>query len=348
VPNQGGPRLSHPQVVTVTFAGDSRAPIFESFARWIVGSKWLTAVGHDYGISAGAVAGVAHRPETPPGTLTSAAIEAYLAAGVADGSIPRPAAPYTLADALYIAYYPSTTAITTTFVDGIIKQSRTDYLAYHGEVHASGLNFSYAVAPDCGVAATGLTAIETIELGASHEFIEAATDAFPITKPAYQLRADPTSAWYSAFQFEVEVGDLCEVPTRFIREAGFVAQRIWSNSAALVGDPCVPVEPTEPYFGVSATPDKEEKVAPGATVDYTVQAWSTGTVPDFQVVATQAFGIIPVGLSVTPHMLNNGGTALLQVVIPASSTSGQSAAIALTAQTSLQTSAAWVVNVAIP
>ena len=34
---------------------------------------------------------------------------------------------------------------------------------------------------------------QEIEMAASHELIEAATDAFPITHPAYQLVADPTS-----------------------------------------------------------------------------------------------------------------------------------------------------------
>jgi len=348
VPNQGGPRLTHPQLVTVTFAGDPRVPTLEPFAQWIVGSKWLTAVGADYGIRAGAVAGVAHRPETAPTAVTSADIETYLANGVTDGSIPSPAAPFTLADALYIVYYPFTTAITATFVDGIIKHSCTDFLGYHGEVHAAGLSFSYAALPDCSVSVPGLTALQTIEMVASHEFIEAATDAFPITKPAYQLEPDPTSAWFSAFQFEVEVGDLCEVPTRFVQEAGFVAQRIWSNAAALEGDPCVPNDSTGPYFGVTATPNAEEHVAAGGSVDYDVLGWSTGPVPDWQVSATQAFGTVNVGLTLSLPTLNNGGATKLHVTVPADAGSDGTAAIALTAQHGAEVSAAWVVSVGVP
>ena len=215
----------------MTFANDPRAATFEAFAQWIVGSSWLGTVGPEYGVGAGTVAGVAHRPETPPVTQTSADIEAYLANGIMDGSIPQPALPATLADALYIIYYPTTTTITATFVDGITKVSCSDFGGYHGEVHQGGLNFAYAAIPDCSGAVTGLTANETVEMIVSHEVIEAATDTFPITAPAWQLLPDPTDAWYSAFEFEVEVGDLCEAPSRYIREAGFVAQRIWSNVA---------------------------------------------------------------------------------------------------------------------
>src|SRR4051794_13818477 len=84
VPDQGGPRLAHPQLITVTFANDPRAATFEAFAQWIVTSHWLGAVGTEYGVGPGGVAGVAHRPETPPPTLTSADIESYLASGITD------------------------------------------------------------------------------------------------------------------------------------------------------------------------------------------------------------------------------------------------------------------------
>ena len=188
VPDLGGPRLAHPQLITVTFANDPRAAAFEAYAQWLVGSSWLTTVGADYGVGAGNVAGVAHRPETPLATMTSADIETYLADGITDGSIPRPAAPATLADALYIVYYPSTTSITTTFVNGIMKSSCVDFGGYHGEVHHAGLDFAYSAIPDCGGNLQGLTADETTEMIVSHEVIEAATDAAPISAPAWQLR----------------------------------------------------------------------------------------------------------------------------------------------------------------
>jgi hypothetical protein len=322
LPDLGGPRLAQPQLITVTFATDTRVATLESFAQWIVGSSWITTVGAEYGVAHGAVAGVAHRIDTPLATMTSGDIEAYLAAGVMDGSIPQPAAPATLADALYIIYYPSTTAITATFVNGIMKRSCSDFGGYHGEVHQGALNFAYAVIPDCGGRVLGLTVDETTELIASHEVIEAAT-----TAPAWQLRPDPTDAWYSTFEFEVEVGDLCEAPSRFTREAGFVAQRSWSNAAAAAGgEPCLPIDPALPAFGVTASPAGARHVAPGGSVDFTLTGWSTGTTADWRLAPQLAGnpGIITTRtkISLSAPMINNGGTVTAHVTIPPAVASG--------------------------
>lgn len=336
LPDQGGPRLASPQLITVTFASDARAPMLEAFATWIVGSSWLTSVGAEYGISHGAIAGVAHRPETPPAMLTSAEIEAYLAAGVTDGSIPKPAAPHTLADALYIVYYPATTAITTTFVNGIVKRSCVDFGGYHGEVHSGGLDFAYAAIPTCAGAVQGLTALETVEMIVSHEVIEAATDARPISAPAFQVRPDPADPWATTFEFEVEDGDLCEAPSRFVREAGFVAQRSWSNAAAAAGgEPCVPVDPALPAFGVTAAPTGVPRAAPGTTTDFTLTGWSTGPVADWKLTA-QIFGgggnlATRPRVTFSTPMVNNGGTAIAHVVLPAGAVSGVTWGIVLIA-----------------
>ncbi|MEP7124763.1 MAG: hypothetical protein ABJE95_27795 [Byssovorax sp.] len=348
VPNRGGAILPHAQVVTVTFANDARAPTFESFAKWIVGSKWLTTVGAEYGIGAGAVAGVAHRPETPPAKLTSDDIETYLANGVADKSIPSPAAPATLADALYLVYYPATTAITTTFVNGIIKHSCTDFVAYHGEVHHAGLDFSYAVVPDCAAVLPSLSALESFEVFASHEFIEAVTDALPITKPAWQLVPDPESAWFTSFQFEVETGDLCEYQNSYAHEAGFAAQRSWSNLAAAAGgDPCLPVEPPVPYFNTTATPDAVVHAKPGTTVDYTLKGWSTAPVSSWSLGLSKS-GTLSVTTKFSGTKLNNGQTATLHVTIPADAVAGTSATLVLSSQHTNADANFWFMNIAVP
>ena len=334
VPDLGGPRLAHPQLITVTFANDPRAAAFEAYAQWLVGSSWLTTVGADYGVGAGNVAGVAHRPETPLATLTSADIETYLADGITDGSIPRPAAPATLADALYIVYYPSTTSITTTFVNGIMKSSCVDFGGYHGEVHHAGLDFAYSAIPDCGGNLQGLTADETTEMIVSHEVIEAATDAAPISAPAWQLRPGQADPWFRVFEFEVEVGDLCEAPSRYTREAGHVAQRSWSNSAAAAGgEPCVPIDPALPAFGVTVTPAGTQQIARGASLDFTLTGWATGEVPDWRMTTqiptnTGTFSTLTkVGFG-TP-MINNGRTTTVTVTIPAGAAAGSHASIFL-------------------
>ncbi len=343
LPDLGGPRLAHPQIVTVTFANDPRAATFEAFASWIVTSDWLAAVGAEYGVGPGAVAGVAHRPETPMPMITSAEIEAYLAAGVMDGSIPRPA---NLADALYIVYYPSTTQITTTFVNGIVKKSCSSFGGYHGEVHANGQNFAYSAIPDCGGSITGLTAIETIEMIVSHEVIEASTDAAPISAPAYQLRPDPTDAWYTAFEFEVEDGDLCEAPERFVREATFVAQRSWSNAAAAAGkEPCVPADPTSPAFGATVSPIGTQHAAAGATVDFAVTGWSSGPVADWRL-TTQARSLL-IHVKLDKASLNNGDTTMLHVTVPANAVSGSTVPIFLIASHTAVDATMWPIAIVV-
>jgi hypothetical protein len=347
VPDQGGPTLQHPQLVSVTFAGDSRVATLEGFAQWIVTSQWLAAAGTEYGIGQGAVAGVAHRTDTPPTTITSGEIEAYLAAGVADGSIPRPSS---LSDALYIIYYPATTSITATFVNGIMKQSCIDFGGYHGEVHQMGLDFAYAAIPDCAGAAPGLTADETTELVVSHEVIEAATDAMPISAPAWQLRADPSDAWYTAFQFEVEVGDLCEDPTLYVREAGYVAQRIYSNGAAAAGEPCVPGAPT-PAFGATAMPLGVQTIARGSSMDFTLTGWSSGPVDDWKV-ASVAW-LDPGTATSRPHLtlsaatVNNGGTVTAHVAVPSSAGAGETAAFLVESSHSDADASIWPIAIVV-
>jgi hypothetical protein len=92
----------------------------------------------------------------------------------------------------------------------------------------------------------------------SHELIEAATDPYPATRPAFN-GADPDHIiWNFAVTGPGEVGDMCILESydhqvgRLV--GGFWAQRTWSNNAANAGlDPCVPAIPNEVYFG--ATPD---------------------------------------------------------------------------------------------
>jgi hypothetical protein len=336
VPDQGGPRLAHPALVSVTFANDARAPMLEAFASWIATSGWLTAVGAEYGVGPGTAAGVAHRPETPPAAITSGDVEAYLAAGITDGSIPRPA---NLGDALYIVYYPSSTTITTTFVNGIIKTSCVDYEAYHGEAHQSGLDFAYAVIPACGNETMAIT-----QSAMSHELIEAATDAWPITSPAYQLRPDPTDAWFSTFQFEVEVGDLCEAPSRSVVDSGYTLQRSWSNAAAAAGgDPCVPGG-AEPAFGTSG-PATVQVIPAGGSADVSLAGWSSGTVADWQLVFDPWFSdgttFTRARATLGAPTANNGNAPSVHITLPAAAPSGNHTVFLLVSSHSLTDGQMW-------
>ena len=204
-----------------------------------------------------------------------------------------------------------------------------------------GLDFSYAVVPDCG------EAMADLESAVSHEFIEASTDAMPISAPALQLREDATDAWFTTFAFEVEDGDMCEAPDRVVTISGYTVQRTWSNVAAVSGDPCVP-SGASVGFGTSG-PAGVQMIAPGASADVPLVGWSSGPVDDWKLTAQiwSADGTTTTRphLSLDQTMLNNGGTATAHVTVPATATSGQRASFLIISQHTPTDQQMWPISV---
>jgi hypothetical protein len=151
---------------------------------------------------------------------------------------------------------------------------------------------------------------------ASHEILEAATDALPTTNPAYALPSSSSSPWVL---LGGEVGDLCELPTRPYREGGFVAQRIYSNWYARTNalDPCVPADPSRPFYLAQPSPDQIQTVPAGGVVSYAVHAWSTAPLPSWTVIAAPAMGDFTPTFDLTPTIMNNGTIGRLTVTVPA-------------------------------
>ena len=351
VDNQGGRTLPHPAVVTITYEGDVRRAALESFASWIVGSDWLTAVGAEYGIGAGTAAGSAVLPGPAPADISDAEIQQLLANGVVDGSIPTP--PSGLENALFMIYFPAETTVHLDSV-GTCGEPPSEILscvvfdAYHGEAHTRGLDFAYAVMPDCPPARPA-SRLEYTQITASHELIEAATDPFPVTDRAWQTYPSETDPWTFAIGCGIEVADLCTTPLQFVREDGHVAQRSWSNRAAAAGgDPCVPIDPDRPYYGVSASPATVQHVAPGESVEFRLSGWSEVPGRDWVLSATPLNGTLAVTTSLSTMLMNNGGTATLRVTVPADATPGTHAALGIISQRSPSDFRIWAVDVATP
>ena len=347
VPSLSTSLLHHPAVVTVTFAGDPRRAQRESFAQWIVTSKWLAAAGSEYGIGSGTVAGAVSLPMTPPAMQTFDDIGSMLAKGITDGSIPKPATG--LGDALYLVYCPATTTINARSICGQVATSCTEWEAYHHDAHVMGLDFAYAVLPDCG------HSIAINEDAASHELIEAATNPVPSVTPNYQLKVDATDPWFAYFgSCEVEVGDLCETPSADITESGHTAQRSWSNAAAAANqDPCVPADPKLPYFNTSAIPTAIQHVAPGGSVTYTLHGWSLTPIAPWSVYAGVEGSLgskatLAATATLSSHQMSNGGTSTLTVTVPADAKAGTSASIVLYSKRSLSDYHIWVLGVTTP
>jgi hypothetical protein len=265
--HRGGPVMAHPALVPILFAGDPDADALTQFSQWIVGSRWLTAVGSEYGVGSGSVLGVVRRSDAAPTAITDAQIVDLVFAGLADGSLPRPAGG-DLRDALYMLQFPRQTVISAGS-----SMSCIDFGGYHASARRNGLEVAYAVIATCPGFVDGESDLRNRELVSSHELIEAATDPLPDNHPGFQL-TDPVSPWLA---LGAEVADLCTRgdDTATWKESGFVAQRSWSNAAAAAGkDPCVPGQ-QKPYFNAVAKLDTMPRIAPGATQTIELSGWAT-------------------------------------------------------------------------
>jgi hypothetical protein len=334
-----GPILAAPDIVTITFAGYAYESEVQAFGDWVATSDWLSQVGADYGVGKGAHVKRVVLAEVAPSAVTSDQIEALLGAKITDGTLPDPSTDKNL---LYVIYYPSNTTVTLLQNGQPAGVSCQDFGGYHYETRPTGVRFPYAVLPDCSNNSLGLTQLQSIEVGASHEIIEAATDPYPATAPGYQL-SDMSSVWAI---LGGEVGDLCF--TDFIPEGNFLAQRIWSNSAAARGaSPCIPFAATVPYFNSAASPGGFQAVAAGSSAVFQVAGFSTAPVSPWALSFFPFRGNFRPDVSLSTNSLDNGQTATLTVSVPVGTPSNSYVEILLTSQNQTQ-GAIWPVAVYVP
>jgi hypothetical protein len=190
--------------------------------------------------------------------------------------------------------------------------------AYHASARRNGVEASYAVMSSCLAFSPLLTEAEGRELFASHELIEAATDPIPSNNPGFQVD-DPTSTWLA---LGGEVADLCEGSAASIwREAGFVAQRSWSNVASLDGDPCVPNATGTRYFNVVADPGALPRIPPGGKKTLKLAGWSTMATPDWMLFAQSAKDG-DATLTLAAKTLNAGRSTTVSIEVPDTATKG--------------------------
>ena len=127
----------------------------------------------------------------------------------------------------------------------------TSYGGYHDEATSTAMaEFPYALIPRC-MAPTGGTAVDTLTAALSHELVEASTDPFPESAPAF-VRLDAAHYVWSRTPGG-ELGDMCEYNQNADQPlvGTFTVQRTWSNQSAAAGhDPCVPALAT-PYVGAA-------------------------------------------------------------------------------------------------
>jgi hypothetical protein len=322
----GGHLLTSIKVITVSFAGDDANLIgrMQALDDTITQTAWWTATTSEYCelpggpcIGPGTAAGHVVLNETAPASLvdtddgTGSTVVQFIQSHITSGALPPPDD-----QTIYVMFFPSGTSFT---FDN--DKSCSSFGAYHYSgtftlPDGGTQEGAYAIEPRC-------SGEPYITLAASHELIEAATDAHPGKVRGWVMQ-DLSWEYYGD-----EVGDLCDHPWKFdsmdiqTLDAGapFNVQRGWSNASALAGhDPCV-IEPTAyPYFNVAPESGKQlvhlgvgdsetielQAFADGAMSDWTISAADLG--PRFGAGATLSF-------SLDKTTINDGQTAHLTVTL---------------------------------
>jgi hypothetical protein len=287
----GGPVMKAPKIVPVFFANDPDTATLAKVADFVkkVGqTQYWKANTTEYGV--GAATGLdpimLTAADNPPATLDDSTIQTWLAGKLNSND---PAWPKPDQNTIYAMFYPAATTITlgggmaptgdagappdAGGFGGGVETSCQYFGGYHQDIlldanHGTA-NVAYAVLPRCP-AFNGLSAQDGLTSAASHEFLEASTDPFPIEDPAYAQVDNPHFYW-SSFLGGGEIGDMCAqfLPsfTKFAEMPDYEVQRSWSNKAASTGqDPCVPALPGEVYFNTVPVMDKVPASYAGQTV----------------------------------------------------------------------------------
>ncbi|MEI9939898.1 MAG: hypothetical protein WDO69_21980 [Pseudomonadota bacterium] len=303
----GGPVIQKIELVPVYFGADPLFAELESFNTWLVGSTYWKTVGADYGVLAGTRLPAVQFASVPASPISVVQIRSWLDAQIAGGFLAKPTA-----HTVFVFYYPAGTTIT---IDG--SPSCSAFAGLHDSALVANAAFTgevpFVVIPRCSFSAGDELMIATDV--ASHEIIEAATDPFGRTNPAWQMdnASGPLEAWLMLTGWEI--ADLCLNQSYDVIE-GVTVQDIWSNSAAQAGkNPCQPSDPKHPFFSVSA----EQTIyhaQPGATLTIHARAWSNLPTPDWSLGIN--WGLVPYsdfdGQAVLSKTTVNNGDELTAVV----------------------------------
>jgi hypothetical protein len=268
----GGPVLASPKIVPVFFSSDDQTFVAQvvDFDTKVGQSAYWTAAVSEYGVGPATATPTVLLTEAAPGATTDPDIQTWLA-GKLDSMDPAWPAPD--GNTVYVLHYPAGTTISYDDGMGGTATSCQYFGGYHDNITLqNGTNVAYAVIPRCQ-GFQGSTDLQTLTGTESHELVEASTDPYPSSEPAYADIDDGHIYWDEALGGG-EVGDMCaQFDGVFIQPTGldYVVQRIWSNKAALAGnDPCVPPVAGQPYF--NAAPELPDETVSIMGQDVTIKA----------------------------------------------------------------------------
>jgi len=252
VVNFGGPVLKDPKIQPIFFSNDDPDYVAKvtDFVTLLGPTNYWAAVTSEYGVGPSTALPAVQLPEAATGTISDADVEAWLAAKL---NADDPAFAVPDADTVYAIIYP--TGLTISSGGSFSCQS---FGGYHSnlalDANHANKQVAYIVLPRCADFGP-IHDIDAVTGALAHELVEAATDPYPMTNPAWAQTDSAHIFWVRALGGG-ETGDLCaQDPESFtvFDELPYVVQRSWSNKAAAMGhDPCQPTKPGDVYF--QATP----------------------------------------------------------------------------------------------
>jgi hypothetical protein len=315
--SRGGPILAHPSFVTITYADDANRTAMEAYgAAMAAETAWWSATTSEYGVGPLVSLGNVRLTDVAPMAATQAEVETYLLGLATAGTLPR-AADGTYDGVIYLLYLPGGARVTLS--DGAMACG--GWHGVHGEARTGSTRIVYALAVECGPS-RGFTHLGYLEAAASHELVEAATDPYTDTMPAYASDPRVAEPW-SIFG---ETTDRCV--GQYLQQGADVFARSWSNVASLAGTPpCVPVPSGEVYYGVY-TPMTTLHGAPGTTLEVPITGFARATVPDFRVTVRDYYGaaVMP---TLDVARLNEGVSTTMHLTLPASARAGSASWVLL-------------------
>lgn len=337
----GGNVMASPVLVGLHQEDDPYRSELDAFVGMLPTSAWWQSFAPDYGLST-PVASVLDFALMSAGTYSFDDVRSFM-----DGlqSAPGSAFPLPNNNTVYMLWTPDGVVISDAPSN---QKGCKSFYAIHFPWHKDGGADTVAVVPRCAWSDldAGWTPLDHLSKHMSHEIAEAVSDpgyAFTdggFASSAYVFRGSNTlPPWqqsiYSFSPTGGEIGDLCEAS--YIRERGYLLQRVWSTTAAAAaGDPCVPAR-SEPYINVAAAQDWYSAV-PGERVLIPLTGWATGTTASWSVNPHPHYYPTARQLTATftsdagtdaagKYLLNNGTTGTLELLIPATAQSGDVAII---------------------
>ena len=305
--------LSNLRLVTLAF-DDYDTAMVDRFGNAIVGSRWYTMVGAEYGIRAGS-----HHPTLAlgpaPAALDRAAIVQLLRQRIADDSrLPKPTADGH--QLLYMLFVPSALTRGTDAATGYHMD------AEFVDAEFDKAKFPFAVVVDHG---NGVAALTT---AAARLLINSVTNPYSAPDDGYYADPPKIDPWSLVRR---EVADLCD-GQRVVTEGDLTLPQVYSDVAAQAGElPCMPSMPGDVWSDVSAEPSSMHAVPRGGMVTYVLTGWSTEEVPPWELRTRVAdfsqFTEEEMQPVLSDNLISNNVTVKLTLHVPRTAPSGTSGGV---------------------